>query len=192
MDAVTSTNVRTAWNKGKLVGQKTPLRIRDVWAIRTRLQLFERIRDLALFDLGIDSKLRGCDLVSLRVRDIGHQTAVATRALVMQQKTGCPVQFEITAQTREAIVTWIRQAHLQNDDFLFPSRCHKSDHLGTRQYARIVHGWVDEIGLDGTAYGTPSDKGDADLPAHEEPSCGPNATGSHQARKHGALPRHRG
>lgn len=154
MDKAASKAVRHAWNKGKLVGQKAPLRVRDVWATRTRLQLCDRVRDLALCNLGIDSKLRGCDLVGLRVRDVGHCDVVATRALVMQQKTGRPVQCEITAQTRESLVAWVRKAGLKNDDFLFPSRCHQADHLGTRQYARIVHGWVSEIGLDGAVYGT--------------------------------------
>jgi integrase len=146
--------VRPPWNRGKLVGQKAPLRIRDVWAIRTRLQLHERARELALFNLGIDSKLRGCDLVSLRVRDVRHGDAVAPRALVLQHKTGRPVQFELTAQTREAVAAWIASAQLSNDDFLFPSRVCRAEHLGTRQYARIVHAWVDEIGLDSSAYGT--------------------------------------
>ncbi len=131
---------RSPWNKGKLVGQKAPLRVRDVWAIRTRLQLQERVRDLALFNLGIDSKLRGCDLVGLRVRDVRHGDAIAASTLVMQQKTGRPVQFELTGQTREAVAAWIAKAHLVSDDFLFPSRIHESDHLGTRQYARVVRG----------------------------------------------------
>ena len=145
---------RSPWNKGKLVGPKAPLRVRDVWAVRTRLQLQERARDLALFNLGIDSKLRGCDLVGLRVRDIRHGDAVASRTLVMQQKTGRPVQFELTAQTREAVAIGIAKAHLRSDDFLFPSRIHESDHRGTRQYARVVRGRVGEIGLDPTAYAT--------------------------------------
>lgn len=146
--------LRSPWNKGKLVGQKAPLRIRDVWAIRTRLQLHKRVRELALFNLGIDSKLRGCDLVGLRVRDIRHGDAVASRALVSQHKTGRPVQFELTAQTREAVAAWIALARLSSDEYLFPSRVNHAEHLGTRQYARIVRAWVDEIGLDSAAYGT--------------------------------------
>jgi len=112
---------RSPWNKGKLVGQKAPLRVRDVWAIRKRLQLQERVRDLALFNLGIDSKLRGCDLVGLRVRHVRHGDAVASRTLVMQQKTGRPVQFELTAQTREAVAAWIAKAHLSATTFYFPA-----------------------------------------------------------------------
>ncbi|WP_425348302.1 hypothetical protein [Vreelandella janggokensis] len=111
----------TPWNKGKLVGQKAPLRLRDIWAIRVRLQLTKKTRDLALFNLAIDSKLRGCDLVNLRVRDIAHGTCISPRAIVMQQKTHRPVQFAITEQTRNAIEDWIQLAKLRSEDFLFPS-----------------------------------------------------------------------
>jgi integrase len=142
------------WNKGKLVGQKPPLKLKDIWAIRVRLQIQNRTRELALFNLAIDSKLRSCDLVKLRVRDVCYGSVVATRALVMQQKTQRPVQFEITEQTRESLLAWIRDANRRSDDYLFPSRIHGSPHLSTRQYARIVGGWVREIGLDSSAYGT--------------------------------------
>lgn len=144
------------WNKGKIVGQKAPFKVKDIWALRVRLQMEGRVRELALFNLGIDSKLRGCDLVSLKVRDVSHGDQVATRAIVMQHKTKRPVQFEITAVTREALQAWIRQAALKSDDFLFPSRLHESPHLGTRQYARILGHWVDELGLDRAEYGTHS------------------------------------
>ena len=156
MDQSVSTSHREPWNKGKLVGQKAPLRVRDIWAIRVRLQLQCRTRDLALFDLGIDSKLRACDLVRLRVRDVCHGDHPSSRAIVLQQKTQCPVQFEITLATREALERWIKDANLRSDDYLFPSRLHQSQHLGTRQYARIVDGWVGEAGLDPTGYGTHS------------------------------------
>ncbi len=142
------------WNKGKLVGQKAPLKLKDIWAIRVRLQLSHRVRELALFDLAIDSKLRACDLVKLRVRDVSHGNRVANRTIMMQQKTQRPVQFEITEQTRDAIAQWIQQQSLRPDDYLFPSRLHHSPHLSTRQYARIVDNWVSEIGLDADAYGT--------------------------------------
>ena len=142
------------WNKGKLVGQKAPLRLRDIWAIRVRLQIAERTRDLALFDLAIDSKLRACDLTKLRVRDIAHGVLVSSRAIVMQQMTRRPVQFEITEQTRAALETWIRKAQLRGEDYLFSSRLHGSGHLSTRQYARIVKSWVGVIGLDPAMYGT--------------------------------------
>ncbi len=139
------------WNKGKLVGQKAPLRLRDIWAIRVRLQLRNATRDLALFNLAIDSKLRACDLVKLRVRDIAHGDHVAKRAIVLQQKTQRPVQFEITEQTRVAISAWMTHASLRSDAFLFPSRLHESLHLSTRQYARIVDQWIVDIGLDVSA-----------------------------------------
>ena len=115
-----------------------------------------RVRELALFNLGIDSKLRGCDLVSLTVRDIYHGDQVASRATVMQHKTQRPVQFEITPATRDAVQKWIKLAALRSDAYLFPSRIHDSPHLGTRQYARILEGWVEELGLDPADYGTHS------------------------------------
>ena len=142
------------WNKGKLIGQKAPLKLKEIWAIRVRLELSHRIRDLALFNLAIDSKLRACDLVKLKVRDISHGDRVTSRAIVMQQKTGRPVQFEITEQTRKSVTDWIKVSELKSDHFLFPSRIHDSLHLSTRQYARIVNDWVEEIGLDPTNYGT--------------------------------------
>lgn len=147
-------NNHEPWNKGKLTGQKAPLKLKDIWAIRVRLQLSEQIRDLALFDLAIDCKLRACDLVKIKVRDISHGDHVASRAIVMQQKTQRPVQFEITDPTRVAVEKWIRSAGLKSEDFLFPSRLSDSLHLSTRQYARIVHKWVSEIGLDSANYGT--------------------------------------
>ena len=145
---------RQPWNKGKLVGQKAPLKLKEIWAIRVRLQLEERLRELAMFNLAIDSKLRSCDLVKLRVRDVCHGDRVATRAIVMQQKTQRPVQFEITEQTRESVVAWIHRAGRRSEDYLFPSRLRASPHISTRQYARVVRGWVRQIGLDASAYGT--------------------------------------
>lgn len=144
------------WNKSKLIGQKAPLKPKDIWAIRVRLQMAHKTKELALFNLGFDSKLRGCDLVALRVRDICHGDGVATRAMVMQRKTQRPVQFEITSTTRESVAAWIKEANLRSEDYLFPSRLHSSPHLGTRQYARILHRWVSDVGLDTTAYGTHS------------------------------------
>lgn len=145
---------REPWNKSKLVGQKAPLKLKEIWAIRIRLELSHRIRELALFNLAIDSKLRGCDLVKLKIRDISHGNQITARAIVMQQKTGLPVHFEITEQTRNSLYAWIEYAGLRSEDFLFPSRIHESPHLSTRQYARIVNGWVEEIGLDSANYGT--------------------------------------
>ena len=142
------------WNKGKLVGQKPPLKLKEIWAIRTRLQLGKRVRDLALFNLAIDSKLRGCDLVKLKVRDISLGSNIVKRAIILQQKTQQPVQFEITEQTRETVLNWIKHENLNNDDYLFKSRVRKSLHLSTRQYARIVESWVSAIGLNPKDYGT--------------------------------------
>jgi integrase len=155
MEAPESTSAaRPAWNKGKLVGQKTPFKLKEIWAIRVRLQLAVRRRELALFNLAIDSKLRACDLVSLRVRDVCHGQTVASRTIVLQQKTQRPVQFEITEPTREAVGAWIGHAGLSSESSLFPSRLHGSAHLSTRQYARIVDSWVGQLGLDKASYGT--------------------------------------
>lgn len=144
------------WNKDRLIGPKPPLKLRDIWAIRIRLQLAKRERDLALFNLAIDSKLRGCDLVKLQVRDVAHNGKAVSRATVLQQKTGQPVKFELTDQTREAVETWIAKAQLTPGQFLFPSRTTQSQHISTRQYARIVKSWVVRIGLDPSDYGTHS------------------------------------
>ena len=147
---------REPWNKGKLVGQKAPFKLKDIWALRVRLRLEGRVRELALFNLGIDSKLRGCDLVGFKVRDLCHGDQVASRAIVVQHKTQRPVQFEITPAARDAVQAWIKRADLKSEDYLFPSRLHDSPHLGTRQYARILGHWVDKLGLDRADYGTHS------------------------------------
>ncbi len=144
------------WNKGRLVGPKPPVNLREIWAIRIRLQIASRTRELALFNLAIDSKLRGCDLVGLRVRDIAHGGRVVARATIIQQKTGHPVRFELTDQAREPVETWIAQARLCSEQFLFPSSRPGSPHLSTRQYSRIVKGWAAMIGLDPQADGAHS------------------------------------
>jgi integrase len=156
MESIVTTAHREPWNKGKIVGQKAPFKVKDIWALRARLQSQGRIRELALFNLGIDGKLRGRDLVGLKVRDVCHGDQVATRATVLQRKTQRPVQFEITSIARDAVQAWIKQAALRSEDFLFPSRLNESPHLGTRQYARILANWVSELGLDCTAYATHS------------------------------------
>ena len=147
---------REPWNKGKLVGQKSPLKLKDIWAIRIRLQLRDKLRDLALFNLAIDSKLRACDLTKLKVSDVAHSGRVGRRAIVLQQKTKTPVQFELMEQTRGSVSRWIRYAELRTGDYLFPSRVNHGHHLSTRHYARIVKGWIESIGLDSSAYGTHS------------------------------------
>jgi len=132
MDTATKTKRRAVpWNKGKLLGQKPPLKLKEIWAIRIRLQLDHRTRELALFNVAIDSKLRGCDLVGLRVHDVVQGSRVAPRAIVMQKKTQRPVQFEITEQTRDAVAAWIAMAHLKPEKFRFPSRVSESPHLST-------------------------------------------------------------
>jgi integrase len=156
MESNVNAGHREPWNKGKIVGQKAPFKVKDIWALRVRLQTEGRLRELALFNLGIDSKLRGCDLVGLKVRDVCHGDQVTARATVLQQKTQRPVQFEITPGAREAVQKWIKYAGLKSEDFLFPSRLNDSPHLGTRQYARILGNWVGELGLDRADYGTHS------------------------------------
>jgi site-specific recombinase XerC len=146
--------VRVPWNKGKLTGQKPPLKLPELWAIRTRLLIASNVRELAMFNLAIDRKLRACDLTRLRVQDICHGNHVGSRAIVIQQKTQRPVQFEIAEHTRQSVEAWIAARHLKSADYLFPSRIHTSQHLSIRQYARLVHRWVASIGLDDTAYGT--------------------------------------
>jgi len=144
------------WNKGKLVGQKAPLKPQEVWSIRVRLQLADNKRDLALFNLAIDSKLRGCDLLRLRVFDLRMGGEIRSRAKIIQQKTSAPVQFEVTKQTRDAVEAWCASKELRPHDWLFPSRKDRTCHLSTRQYARIVEGWVCSIGLPRSSYATHS------------------------------------
>ena len=143
------------WNKGCIIGQKRPLQISHIWGIRIRLELEGKVRDLALFNMALDSKLRGCDLVKLKVSDVAYGHSVSGRATVLQQKTGSPVQFELTKGTREAVAAWIKMAHLRSSDYLFQSHV-GSRHISTRQYNRIFHGWIDMLGLDETLYSTHS------------------------------------
>lgn len=151
-----SSGARVPWNKGKLTGQKRPFTLKQIWEIRIRLQIAGRVRHLALFNLGIDSKLRGCDLMRLRVRDVVNGDQVLSRAKLIQQKTGRPVSFEITSETRSSVQAWIKDADLSAGDFLFFSRICRDRHLTTRHYARIVDGWVAMIGADPSDYGTHS------------------------------------
>ena len=130
------------WNKGKLIGQKPPLKPREFWALRTRLEIAGKTKGFALFNLAIDSKLRGCDLVQLRVNDVARGGEVLTRASVVQQKTHESVRFELTDPTRVAMDAWIAETCLTSGSYLFPSRQHESLHLSVRQYARILKRWV--------------------------------------------------
>ncbi|MEQ7874689.1 tyrosine-type recombinase/integrase [Sphingomonas sp. ASV193] len=145
-----------AWNVGRKLGAKRPLRPKEIWAVRFMLDQDHRIRDRALFDLAIDSKLRGCDLVKVKIHDLVSGGRVRHRAMVVQQKTKRPVQFEILEPARASILPWLERRGGGLDEFAFPSRVDRSDHLSTRQYARLVEEWVTGIGLRREDYGTHS------------------------------------
>jgi integrase len=147
---------RPPWNKGKLVGAKPPLRPSHVWSIRTKLQMQERMRDLALFNLAIDSKLRGCDVVAVRVDDVAPSGYAMDRATIRQRKTGRPVRFELTDHTRMAIDEYLRLTGRKPGQVLFAGRRDGTGALTTRQYARLVQEWVAGIGLDPAKFGTHS------------------------------------
>jgi integrase len=148
--------VRTKWNAGRIVGPKPPLKPKQIWAIRQKLKDTRRVRDLALFNTAIDSKLRGCDLVRLRVSDLAPAGVLRPRATVIQKKTRRPVPFEITQPTREALEAWLERRGNPPHDWLFPSQAEPGGHLSTRQYARLVSRWVSMIDLEPRAYGTHS------------------------------------
>jgi integrase len=147
---------RPAWNKGRIVGQKRPLLPKHVWAIRVRLEIAENHRDLALFNLAIDSKLRGCDLVRLTVTDVYAAGQVRERTSILQSKTGTPVRFELTSGTRASLERWLEDPLMIGSSHLWPGRFHDRPHISTRQYARLVRLWVQSIGLEPSAYGTHS------------------------------------
>ena len=150
------TQHREPWNKGKLIGAKPPLRSKHVWSIRTKLQVEGQTRDLAMFNLAIDSKLRGCDVVALKVEDVAPSGYTLDRATVRQKKTGQPVRFEMTEQTRQSVDDYIRAAGKKPGEFLFIGRHGPGQCMTTRQYARLVSGWVGSIGLDPKLFGTHS------------------------------------
>lgn len=145
-----------AWNNGRVIGQKRPLMPKHVWAIRVRLEIAENHPDLALFNLAIDSKLRGCDLIKLKVADVYASGQVKERASVIQSKTQWPVRFEITEGTNKSLARWMDEPLMIGSEFLWPGRFHERLHISTRQYARLVRGWLSSIGLDATSYGTHS------------------------------------
>ena len=147
---------RPAWNAGRTAGTKRPLTQKQIWAVRFYLDREGRLRDRALFDLAIDSKLRGCDLVKIKIGDIVSGADIRTRAIVIQQKTGKPVQFELTADVRASLLTWLERRGGTVHDYAFPSRVDHTNHLSTRQYARLVDEWVDAVGLRRAEYGTHS------------------------------------
>ncbi|WP_374552373.1 tyrosine-type recombinase/integrase [Sphingobium yanoikuyae] len=147
---------RVSWNAGRKVGAKQALKPRQIWAIRFFLDQHGRVRDRALFDLAIDSKLRGCDLVKIRISDIVCDRKIRTWATVMQQRTDRPVQFELMTDARASLLKWLELRGGSLDEFAFPRRTGHSTHISTRQYARLVNEWVTGIGLPGEDYGTHS------------------------------------
>lgn len=151
-----ATQGRAAWNAGKTVGTKQPFTQKQIWAIRFFLDHEGRVRDRALFDLAIDSKLRGCDLVKIKIGDLVAGPEIRMRAIVVQQKTGRPVQFELTNDVRASLLAWLERRGGTVDDHAFPSRINQAHHMSTRQYARLVDEWVTAIGLRRAEYGTHS------------------------------------
>jgi integrase len=154
--ATSSTRKRTPWNKGKLTGAKPPLRPKHVWSIRTRLQVEGKTRDLAMFNLAIDSKLRGCDVVALKVEDVAPNGYSVDRAMVRQKKTGRPFKFELTELTRQAVDDYLRASGKKPGEFMFPGRRGPARSMTTRQYARLLSHWIADIGLDPHLFGTHS------------------------------------
>jgi len=154
--SIQSAPKRTSWNKGKLIGAKPPLWPKHVWSIRTKLHIEGRILELALFNLAIDSKLRGCDVVALKVEDVAPNGHAVARATVRQKKTGRPVRFELTDHTREAVDAYLKLAGKKRHEFLFTSHRRPGEGMTTRQYARFVSDWIAGIGLDPHVFGTHS------------------------------------
>ena len=152
----TNTRHRTPWNKGKLIGAKPPLLPRHIWSIRTRLLVEGRIRDLAMFNVAIDSRLRGCDVVALKVEDVAPNGYAINRATVRQKKTGRPVKFELTDQTRQAVDDYLRAAAKKPGELLFTGGRGNGQYMTPRQYARLLSEWVASIGLDPKLFGTHS------------------------------------
>ena len=148
--------VRRPWNAGRLLGSKRALKPQQVWAIRFLLDREGHLRDRALFDLAIDSKLRGCDIVKVRIGDVTSGGRVKTRAIVIQKKTGRPVQFELLGPAQASMLAWLERRGGSLDDFVFPSRADHTNHMSTRQYARLVDEWVTGIGLRREDFGTHS------------------------------------
>lgn len=184
---------RTPWNKGKLIGAKPPLRPKHVWSIRTRLLVEGRTRDLAMFNLAIDSKLRGCDVVALKVEDVAPNGYAIDRATVRQKKTGRPVKFELTDQTRQAVDDYLKAAskkcggvsihrptrhRAMHDDAPICATCLRIGRLHRTRPQALWYPFA------------PADKGYADLPAHGELASRAALARPHQDRKHCQIPRH--
>jgi integrase len=192
--AMPSKPSREPWNKGKLVGQKPPLRPQHVWSIRTRLQIEGPTPDLAMFNLAIDSKLRGCDVVALRVEDVAPSGCAVDRATVRQKKTGRPVRFELTEQTRQAVDDYIKAAGKKRGEFLFSGRGDNNRCMTTRQYARLVSGWVATDWPGPTLFRhalAATDQSDAHLPSDRQLTCRAAAVRTYKDREHRQVSRHR-
>jgi hypothetical protein len=176
-------------------GVKPPLRPKHVWSIRTKLQIEGRARDLAMCNLAIDSKLRGCDVVALRVEDVAAGGCTADRATVRQKKTGRPARFELSEQTRQAIDDCLKAANKRPGEFLFTGRRGPDRNMTTRQYARLVSEWIGSIGLDPKLFGThfaATHEGYPDLSTHRQSQGCPASARTYKDREHCTLSRHRG
>ena len=179
---------RLPWNKGKLTGAKPPLRPKHVWSIRTKLQIEGRARDLAMFNLAIDSKLRGCDVVAIRVEDVAAGGYTADRATVRQKKTGRPVRFELSEQTRQAVDDYLKAGNKRPGEFLFTGRRGAGNCMTTRQYARLVSEWIGGVGLDPRLFGTHSlrrTKATLNLSPDGKSQGRPASARAYKDRKHG-------
>src|SRR3979409_1878080 len=152
-DRANTIPTRVPWNKGKVTGAKPPLRPKHVWSIRTKLQIEGRARDLAMLNLAIDSKLRGCDVVAIRVEDVAASGYTADRATVRQKKTGRPVRFELSEQTRQAIDDYLKATGKRPGEYLFTGRRGPSRSMTTRQYARLVSEWIRRVAIGGRMFG---------------------------------------
>src|SRR5215470_16483176 len=185
---------RVPWNKGKLTGAKPPLRPKHVWSIRTKLQIEGRTRDLAMFNLAIDSKLRGCDVIAIRVEDVAASGYTADRATIRQKKTGRPVRFELSEQTRQAIDDYLKATNKRPGEFLFTGRRGPQTNFTTRQYARLVFGVDQERWTGPEAVWDPfvaTHKSYSDLQADRKSQGRSTSTWTYQDRKHGQIPGHR-
>ena len=147
---------RIPWNKGARVGRKLPLSVQQIRSIRSRLRAAQRIRELALFNLAIDSSLNASDLVKLRVGEIAKGRRILAEVIITPPASERLSRFALGPETRHAVAAWIEHQALKANDYLFPSRLHASPHLSVRQFARVVESWVSSIGLDPRDYGTQS------------------------------------
>lgn len=164
---------RQVWNAGRTVGAKRALKPKQIWEIRLYLTQRRRLRERALFDLAIDSKLRGCDLVKMKIGDLVSGGQIRTRAILMQQKTSRPVQFELLSDAGASLPAWLGRRGGTVDQYVFPSRVDRNAHLSTRQYARLVDEWVTGVGLMRSPL-TSSNEGIDHLQGDRQPSCRPD------------------